>query len=108
MCGGNSMIRWTKNPPINVGKVKHYRNLQNVIREEVAKFWTPNIVCKCSGDCVPIIVFFNDMYRKSFSDINGEFEFGTCYGIRFIVTPELDNQLDIYVDDKLLETIKII
>ena len=78
MCGGNSMIRWTKNPPINVGKVKHYRNLQNVIREEVAKFWTPNIVCKCSGDCVPIIVFFNDMYRKSFSDINGRDGIGYC------------------------------
>ena len=108
MYGGKSMIWWTKDPPTNVGKIEHYRNLQNEIRGEASQFWTPNIVCKCSGDCIPILIFFNDLYRKSISDINGEFEFGTCYGIKFIITPELNNQIDMYVDDKLLTTIKII
>ena len=102
------MITWTKNPPINVGKIEHYRTLQTEIREEFKHFWTDNMVCKCSGDVVPLLIFFDGMNRESISEIHGEFIFGTSYNIKYIITPELNNQIDMYVDDKLLTTIKII
>ena len=108
MYGDKSMICWTKDPPVNVGKVEHYRNLQNEIRAGMSVAWSDNIVCKCSGDCVPILIFFENFNRESVSKITGEFTFGYDGCIKYIITPELTKQIDWYVDNIFIDSIKII
>ena len=101
------MIVWAKTPSIGCTKFEWYQGLQDLILEITASQGT-NLVCKCSGDTAPIIVFFNRFEKSPLTDIYGEYEFGKSFGITYILTPYLTHQIDIEVDGKVFESIKII
>lgn len=100
------MIEWAKAPSIGQTKFEWYQGLQDLILETTASHGT-NIVCKCSSDVAPIIVFFNGLVKSPTAEIYGEYEFGKAFGITYIITPYLTRQIDIEVDDKVFESIKI-
>lgn len=101
------MIAWAKSPAIRQTKFEWYQGLQDLILEMTASQGT-NIVCKCSSDVAPIIVFFNGLVKSPITEIYGEYEFGKAFGITYVITPYLTHQIDIEVDDKVFESIKII
>lgn len=101
------MIVWAKTPSIGCTKFEWYQGLQDLILEITASQGT-NLVCKCSGDAAPIIVFFNRFEKSPITDIYGEYEFGKSFGITYMMTPYLTHQIDIEVDGKVFESIKII
>lgn len=101
------MIIWSKAPAIGKTKFEWYQGLQDLILETTAPHGT-NLVCKCSGDAAPILVFFNGFVKSPVTEIYGEYEFGKSFGITYILTPYLIHQIDIEVDGKVFESIKII
>ena len=101
------MIIWSKAPVIGKTKFEWYQGLQDLILEITASQGT-NLVCKCSGDAAPILVFFNGLVKSPVTEIYGEHEFGKSFGITYILTPYLTHQIDIEVDGKVFESIKII
>ena len=101
------MIAWAKAPTIGQTKFEWYQGLQDLILEITASQGT-NIVCKCSGDAAPIIVFFNGLVKSPITEIYGEYEFGKAFGITYVITPYLNHQIDIEVDGKVFESIQII
>ena len=101
------MIVWEKTPSIGSTKFEWYQGLQDLILEITASQGT-NLVCKCSGDAASILVFFNGLVKSPVTEIYGEFEFGKSFGITYIITPYLTHQIDIEVDGKVFESIKII
>ena len=46
--------------------------------------------------------------KSPVTEIYGEHEFGKSFGITYIITPYLTHQIDIEVDGKVFESIKII
>lgn len=101
------MIKWAKAPSIGSTKFEWYQGLQDLILEITASQGT-NLVCKCSGDVASILVFFNGFVKSPITEIYGEYEFGKSFGITYILTPYLTNQIDIEADGKVFESIKII
>ena len=101
------MIVWAKTPSIGCTKFEWYQGLQDLILETTASQGT-NLVCKCSGDVAPILVFFNGLVKSPVTEIYGEHEFGKSFGITYMITPYLTHQIDIEVDGKVFESIKII
>ena len=101
------MIIWSKAPAIGKTKFEWYQGLQDLILEITASQGT-NLVCKCSGDVAPILVFFNGFMKSPVTEIYGEYEFGKSFGITYILTPYLTHQIDIEVNGKVFESIKIV
>lgn len=101
------MITWAKTPSIGQTKFEWYQGLQDLILEITASQGT-NLVCKCSGDVASILVFFNGFVKSPITEIYGEYEFGKSFGITYILTPYLTHQIDIEVDGKVFESIKIV
>lgn len=101
------MIIWSK--ALAVGKTKFEWNntLQDLILETTASQGT-NIICKCSGDVAPILVFFNGFAKSPITETYGEYEFGKSFGITYIITPDLNQQINIEADGKVFESIKIV
>lgn len=101
------MSIWSKVPAIGKTKFEWYQGLQDLILEITASQGT-NLVCKCSGDAASILVFFNGFVKSPATEIYGEYEFGKAFGITYLLTPYLTNQIDIEVDGKVFESIKIV
>lgn len=101
------MIRWSKIPPVDVTKVEHYANLQDIIIEISANY-SEGPICNCSGDVAAILAFFKGMERSSRFTFVGAYEFGKSHGITYVVTPFLTRQIDIEVNGKVVETIEVI
>lgn len=101
------MIKWSKTPPVYVAIAEHYESLQNIIIEISSKY-PKGLICNCSGDVAAIIAFFKGMERSRRFTLVGAYEFGKAQGITYVVTPFLTKQIDIEVDGKVVETIKII
>jgi len=101
------MIEWAKAPSIGHTKFEWYQGLQDLILEITALKGT-NLVCKCSGDTASIIVFFTGFEKSPISEIYREFELGKSFGITYIITPDLNQQINIEADGKVFEIIKII
>lgn len=101
------MIEWAKAPSIGHTKFEWYQGLQDLILEITASQGT-NLVCKCSGDVAPILVFFSGFVKSPVTELYGEYEFGKSFGITYIITPYLTHQIDIEVDGKVFERIKIV
>ena len=101
------MIEWAKAPSIGHTKFEWYQGLQDLILETTASHGT-NIICKCSCDVAPIIVFFNGLVKSPITEIYGEYEFGKAFGITYIITPYLTDQINIEVDGKVFEIIQIV
>ena len=101
------MIGWAKAPNIGHTKFEWYQGLQDLILEITASQGT-NLVCKCSGDVAPILVFFNGFVKSPVTEIYEEYEFGKSFGITYILTPHLNHQIDIEVDGKVFESIHIV
>jgi len=101
------MIIWSKAPAIGKTKFEWNNTLQDLILETTALKGT-NLVCKCSGDVAPILVFFNGFVKSPITKTYGEYEFGKSFGITYIITPDLNQQINIEADGKVFESIKII
>ena len=101
------MIEWAKAPSIGHTKFEWYQGLQDLILKITASKGT-DLVCKCSGDIATILVFFNGFVKSPVTEIYGEYEFGKSFGITYILTPYLTHQIDIEVDGKVFESIKIV
>lgn len=101
------MIEWAKSPNIGHTKFEWYQGLQDLILEITASQGI-NLVCKCSSDIAPILVFFHGFVKSPIAEICGEYEFGKSFGITYMITPYLTHQIDIEVDNKVFESIKII
>lgn len=101
------MIEWAKAPSIGYTNFEWYQGLQDLILEITASQGA-NLVCKCSGDVAPILVFFGGFVKSPVTELYGEYEFGKSFGITYIITPYLTHQIDIEVDGKVFERIKIV
>lgn len=101
------MIIWSKAPAIGKTKFEWNNTLQDLILETTALKGT-NLVCKCSGDTASIIVFFAGFEKSPISEIYEEFELGKSFGITYIITSDLNQQINIEADGKVFEIIKII
>lgn len=101
------MIIWSKAPAIGKTKFEWNNTLQDLILETTALKGT-NLVCKCSSDIASIIVFFTGFEKSPIFEIYGDFELGKSFGITYIITPDLNQQINMEADGKVFEIIKII